>query len=203
MTVATFGSNIRQRGAVAWNRYPRLMHALGETGSWLAIALLGIAVAGLVFVVVAPRLFGWQFVVVAGGSMEPAVPFGSVAVMEDVQPSDLKVRDIVMFREPNGKVVTHRIVDITDGGRALTTQGDANNTPDEGAVPASAVQGRFRFAIPEVGRFVRWMGTQQGYLTLILVPGMMIIGLELVSIGRSLRRKPAPITAKQGRASDG
>ena len=196
MTVATFGSSI-------WQWAPRARRLASEVGSWFALLLLGVAVAGLVFVVVAPRLLGWQFVVVAGGSMEPAVPFGSVAVMEDVKPSELRVRDIVMFREPNGKVVTHRIVDITDGGRALTTQGDANNTPDEGAVPASAVQGRFRFAIPEVGRFVRWMGTRQGYLTLILVPGMMIIGLELVSIGRSLRRKPAPITAKHGRASDG
>ena len=182
MTVATFGSSI-------WQRAPRARRLANEVGSWFALLLLGAAVTGLVLVALAPRLFGWQFVVVAGGSMEPAVPFGSVAVMEDVKPSDLKVRDIVMFREPNGKVVTHRIVDINDAGRTLTTQGDANNTPDESKASASSVQGRFRFAVPEVGRFVRWMGTREGYLSLILVPGLAIIALELVSIGRSLRAK--------------
>ncbi|MBA4179830.1 MAG: signal peptidase I [Anaerolinea sp.] len=186
VTVMAFGSNVRQQ----WANRPGLRRWGGELISWFAIALLAAAVTGLVFVALTPRLFGWQFVVVAGGSMEPAVPFGSVAVMEDVQPSELRVRDIVMFREGNGKVVTHRIVAISDDGRTLTTQGDVNNAPDETRVPVTAVQGRFRFAVPEVGRFVRWMGTQQGFVTLILVPGLTIIVLELLSIGRTLRQKP-------------
>ena len=186
MTIASLRATLQQHRLGGW--WPGLPTWLRSTLEWIGVGLVGLAVLGLVFVAIAPRLLGWNFVVVAGGSMEPAVPFGSVAVMEDVKPAELRVRDIVMFREGNGKVVTHRIVGISDDGRTLTTQGDANNAPDEGKIPVAAVQGRFRFAVPEVGRFVRWMGTREGYMAIILVPGLVIIGLELLSIGKELRR---------------
>ena len=185
MTVTTIGTTMRQR----WASRTGLRRWGGEALSWFAILLLAVAVTALVGVAVAPRLFGWNFVVVAGGSMEPAIQFGSVAVMEEVKPADLQMRDIVMFREPNGKVVTHRIVAISDDHRTLTTQGDANNVADQGLVPVTSVQGRYRFSVPEVGRFVRWMGTREGYMALIFIPGMAIIALELVSVGKTLRGK--------------
>ncbi len=183
MTVTTFGSNIREH----WASRPGLRAWAGETLSWLAILLLGFAVTGLLFVAIAPRLLGWNLVVVAGGSMEPTIEFGSVAVVEDVKPAELRVGDIVMFREANGRVVTHRIVAVSDDGNLLTTRGDANNTDDESKVPVQAVQARYRYSVPDVGRFVRWMGTRGGYLSLVLIPGMIVIALELVSVVKAVR----------------
>ncbi len=69
---------VRSLGMPSWLR---------SAFEWIGIGLVGVAVAALVFVAVAPRLLGWHFVVVAGGSMEPTIHFGSVAVMADTKPS--------------------------------------------------------------------------------------------------------------------
>ncbi|MBI5946588.1 MAG: signal peptidase I [Chloroflexi bacterium] len=184
------------RGTVAgrWRRRPVAPAWLREALSWLGIALVGVAVAGLVTVAMAPRLFGWQFVVVQGGSMEPTIGFGSVAVMTRPDREHLHTGDIVMFSR-GGQVVTHRIVAISADGRQLTMKGDANDAPDQGTISPASVRGEFAFAVPKVGYFVHWMGTQQGYMALILIPGLAIIAIELASIGRSLRaasRRPDP-----------
>lgn len=159
--------------------------------SLIGIFLLIAVVATLLFITLAPRLLGWQFVTVAGGSMEPAVHIGAVAVMEKVQPQDLKVGDIIMFSDPAqpGRRVTHRIITVKDNGGSFTTRGDANKTNDATAVPGQLVQGRFLFSIPAAGRFVAWMNTQYGFLMMIFVPGIIIILWELRNLAKG-RQKP-------------
>jgi signal peptidase I len=189
MTVATLSENVRQ----GWARVPRAPAWLREALSWAGLALLGLTVAALVFVALAPRLLGWQFVVVRGGSMEPTIHFGSVAVMTRPDRAHLAVGDVVMYHDPrSGHVVTHRIAAISSDGRAITTRGDANNTPDEGSISPANVTGSYLFSVPEAGNFVTWMGTRDGFLAIILLPGLLIIALELASIGRSLRPSSAP-----------
>lgn len=149
-------------------------------------------VAGLVFVALAPRVLGWHLVVVAGGSMEPTIPFGSVAIIRDTDPAKVKPGDIVMYNDPRTmKVVTHRVTAVSEDGTALTTKGDANNSADEGTLPRSAIRGEYLLSVPMVGRFVHWMGTREGFLAVILVPGLTIIAIELASIARELRRSLA------------
>lgn len=158
--------------------------------SWVGIGLVAILVGALVFVAMAPRLLGVQFVVVSGGSMEPTIHFGSVAVMKRGTPRDLAVGDVVMFTSPTlrGGMVTHRIYGISDDGTMLTMKGDANSTTDENLVPVTSVLGSYVFSVPHVGRFVHWMGTRNGYMTVILVPGLAIIALELWTISQNLRK---------------
>src|SRR3954452_5030175 len=76
-----------------------------------ALVLLGGPVGLLVFLALAPSVLGWHFVMVSGGSMEPAIGFGSLAVVEEIRPGDISPGDIVTFRHPSygGKVVTHRV----------------------------------------------------------------------------------------------
>jgi signal peptidase len=174
--------------------FPRssLRHWLGTISSLIGILLLITVVATLVFVAVAPRALGWQFVVVSGGSMEPTIHLGSVAIMANVDAKTLKAGDIIMFTDPSqpGRAVTHRIIEVKDGGASFATRGDANKSADAGTVPAANVRGKFLFSIPAAGRFVRWMGTSQGYLAIILVPGIVIIFWELRSLSRN-RNKPS------------
>ncbi len=178
---------------------------VSETAAWLGILLTAIAVGALVFVALAPRLLGWHFVVVAGGSMEPTIQFGSVAVMKDFEGAPA-AGDIVMYRDPDraGRVITHRVVTVSEDGRLLTTRGDANPVDDRAAVPVSAVRAQYLFSVPQVGRFVNWMHTRQGYMTLILVPGLLIIAWEVGSIGRSLAKglRPAPAASPAGDLPD-
>lgn len=181
---------LHQHRFVGW--WPGLPGWVRNAIEWAAVALVGLVVAGLVFVALAPRLLGWHFVVVAGGSMDPTIHFGSVAVMRDVDRAAVQVGEIAMYKDPrSGKVVTHRIIGVSEDGQSLTTKGDANNTTDEGSLPRSAVRGEYLFSVPEAGRFVHWMGTRQGYLSIIIVPGAAIVLLELASIGRELRKRPA------------
>ena len=182
-------------GAVSTFRKP-LPKPVSETAAWLGILLTAIAVGVLVFVALAPRVLGWHFVVVAGGSMEPTIGFGSLAVMEDVKGTP-SAGDIVMFSDPThaGRVITHRVVAVSEDGSRLTTRGDANPAADKAAVPVTAVRARYLFSVPRVGGFVNWTHSRRGYLTLILVPGLLIIAWEVGSIGRTmvegLRSAPA------------
>jgi len=168
----------------------RLPKRVDQVLSWIGIAMVAALVGMLVFVALAPRLIGWHFVVVAGGSMEPTLHFESVAVMTDVKKSGIKAGDIVEFEDPAkpGRTVTHRVIQVSEDGAVLTTKGDANNVEDQAPVPLDAVKARYMFSVPAVGRFIRWMGTRDGYMTVILVPGLAIIALELWSISQNLRR---------------
>lgn len=65
---------------------------------------------------------------VAGGSMEPTLPSGSVVIT--MATDDLAERDIITYREPgSGDITTHTFIGYDDGG-SLMTKGDANVTPD-------------------------------------------------------------------------
>jgi signal peptidase len=65
------------------------------------------------------------------GSMEPAIPVGSVVVIKPANPETLKVGDIICFKTEaeSPKTVTHRIIGITSQG--FITKGDANEDPDQ------------------------------------------------------------------------
>ncbi len=101
-----------------------------------------------------------------------------------------------MFRDPTNpaRQITHRVEAISADG-VLTSKGDASSSADQAPVPLANVRGKYRFSVPEAGRFVHWMGTREGYVAIILGPGLMIVGLELMSIGRTLgnaRKTAAP-----------
>lgn len=170
-------SRLRPRGKAA--------HAL----SWLGITLLGLAVVALVFVALAPRLFGLHMVIVEGKSMEPHIHYGSLAVMQDTSANDVKIGDVVEFTAPQTHwVTTHQIVAISPDHTSFTTKGDANNSADQAALPASQIHARYLFSIPEAGNMVRWLHSRNGYLAIVLVPGGLIILFELLSIVREVRK---------------
>jgi signal peptidase len=166
------------------------LHLLGSVLSWLAIALIALLVAGLVLLALTPRLFGIQFVIVAGGSMEPTIHFGSVAIMRDVEdPGSLKAGEIVEYVAPDTRrVTTHRIVSVADDGRSFTTKGDANNVQDKRPVPIENLKARYQFSVPHLGTWLHRAHSREGYLAFVLVPGSLVILLELISIVRMLRR---------------
>lgn len=191
--IAAGNAGFKSPFAAAEKLKPRgwLASALG----WLGMAILGLCVVGLVFVALAPRVFGLHMVIVEGKSMEPTIHYGAIAIVKDVKPADVKVGDVIEFTAPQTHwVTTHRVVAISDDHESFTTRGDANNTPDQAPLPAANIQGQFMFSIPYVGSAVRWLHTRNGYLTLVLIPGAAIILFELLSIGKELRRKDHPST---------
>lgn len=131
------------RGVAGWG---------GRVLAWLVI--LGAAVA-LTAAVLVPRLAGATPYTVLTGSMRPHYPPGTLVVVKPVDPDDLRSGDVITYQLESGEptVVTHRVTAVsTDlrGRVTFTTQGDANDAPDDPVRPVQ-VRGRLWYAVPYLG----------------------------------------------------
>ena len=100
-----------------------------------------------------PRLLGVEAYHVETGSMEPAIPVGSLVYVDPVSPETLEPGDIVAFRS-NETVITHRVVENHYFYSELITKGDANEKEDINPVRYDEVIGRVTVHFPVIGRFL-------------------------------------------------
>lgn len=60
-----------------------------------------------------PSILGYQILRIETGSMEPTLPVGSIILSKAPEnPSSIKPNAIITFDYPDGKIVTHRIIDV-------------------------------------------------------------------------------------------
>ena len=121
------------------------------------------------------------------GSMEPAIPVGSVVVIKPVDPETLKVGDIICFQLSEPTSITHRIINITNEG--FITKGDANEDPDQWIVKKENVIGKAVFTIPFIGYIGYFVRTPIGFILLIIIPASLIIIIEIRNIAKELRKQ--------------
>lgn len=74
-------------------------------------------------------------------------------------------------------------VNIEDG-LSFTTRGDANDINDPTPVQADKVVGKVRFALPYAGHIMNFGQSKLGMLTLVMIPGVLIIVFELRNLFR-------------------
>jgi len=169
--------------------------------TWVIVLL---AFAVVLFTVISLRnggtanrsLLGFRADVVLSDSMS-ATDFsaGDLIVTKWVSdPSTLKDGDIISFISQNsdsyGKVVTHKIrAKTTDhyGNPAFITYGTTTDVDDEAPVPYSAIVGKYTFKIAGVGRFIEFLKTPTGYVVIVLIPFLIIIGVQAVRIFKQYR----------------
>ena len=111
---------------------------------------------------------GVRPLIVAGSSMEPNVPLGSLAVAVETPVQRLVPGDVVSVVRDDGSRVTHRLVAVDEigsepqgaaGGLAeLTLKGDANSGPDA-TRPVESTVDRVVWTVPSVGRIVWLLST--------------------------------------------
>lgn len=135
-----------------------------------------ILVAKLYFNEDIPQVFGFSQLIVVSGSMEPALLVGDMIIIRE-QP-DYQVGDIVTYRT-GLRVVTHRIVDITENQAVL--QGDANNVADK-PIPVTAIVGKVVLRIPRAGDALLYARTPAGIVSVILS------AVALLNLPRLLKR---------------
>lgn len=139
---------------------------------------------------VGPRIMGWSPQVILTGSMEPSLRVGAVAFVEKVQPSHVVVGDVITFRHPEKplvpvSLVTHRVVAVQplgEGNYSFQTKGDANQSVDNWAVPASYLEGRVKFSVPHVGVWSGRVRSPLGFALLIGLPAAFIAISEVRTI---------------------
>jgi signal peptidase len=137
------------------------------------------------------------------GSMEPAIPVGSVVVIKPADPETLKVGDIICFKTEAEypKTVTHRIIGITSQG--FITKGDANEDPDQWIVKKEDVIGKVIAVIPLLGYLGYFVKTPIGFIILIIIPATLIIILEIREIIKeTTKRKTRGVAFSLSRTSN-
>jgi signal peptidase len=135
-----------------------------------------------------PEVAGYKLYIVLSGSMRPVFDAGSMVAVKDVDTSKIPVGSIITFKNPDhpDMIVTHRVVAIQNvqGSIKYVTKGDANNVADATPVPAGNVIGQATGWVPYAGYFFNFAKSKQGLLYLIVVPGVLIIAVEVVNLFR-------------------
>ena len=153
----------------------------------VGLAILILVILLVLIPLVLPR-FGWQADPVYSGSMEPTLHVGELAVTQWVDPYEdsIEVGDILVYRNPRNEsmLVSHKVVGIDYEGLQpnFQTQGDANEDPDSYVVYPSYVVGVVKFHIPYLGYFIDFAKTRLGLILLLVLPGVIIIGVEIRNI---------------------
>lgn len=172
---------------------------LSITGNVLFVAML-IVIAALAFYVVkgkidkdgVPRVAGHELYIVLSGSMNPVFDAGSVLAVKAVVSQDVKVGDIITFKDPEDqkKNITHRVFEVKEGnkGKSFITKGDANDAPDPKPVPEGNVIGKVSLWVPYAGYLLNFAKTQKGLLLIIIIPGTLFIITELIHLYKLLQQ---------------
>lgn len=122
------------------------------------------------------NLFGFTFLQVASGSMEPEIHVNDIVIDKLIkQNEELKVGDIVSFEEENS-IITHRIVGIGDD--KIITKGDANNTQDE-SINKSQIIGKTVKIITGVSIWMKVISTKSVYVMIIITFVLFIITISI------------------------
>lgn len=136
----------------------------------LVLALLGLLMglqiyfvnAGRVMGDLLPMPFGYGAAVVLSGSMEPTYSAGDLLIVKKTD--HYQTGDIVVYQSGR-RLVVHRITDMN--GETVTTQGDANNAPDE-PFAVTQIKGISVGSIPFVGTWFRILKTPAGLMAAFL-----------------------------------
>ncbi len=131
-------------------------------------------------------------------SMVPNINVLDVIITTRVsEPSKIKVGDVITFNSTDyrssGVTVTHRVKKIektSDGKYLFTTKGDANNTEDATRQPFSSIYGKVLLRLPKLGYIQYILSSVLGWVLLIIVPTVLIIGADIIKIIKTIKNDP-------------
>ncbi len=163
------------------------MKILGNILTGLVITLL-LAVGGLLLVSLMPIPGNVEVKIVKSGSMEPAIPTGSLVVV--VPRESYAVGDVVTFGRDTAREIptTHRITEVRleSTNTFYTTKGDANEEADPQEVSAGEVIGKVFFHVPGLGYVLDFARQPLGFALLIGLPAAMIVVEETFNIAKEI-----------------
>jgi signal peptidase I len=172
-------------------RIPGPVRFAAGAALWAAIA----AAAAIGLALALPNVAGWHSFTVLSGSMEPAIHTGDIVMVRPVSPAELRVGDVVTFKDPadRARLITHRLSSFRarSGSFEMVTRGDANNTPERWSVPASGRLGRVAYRVPYAGYLLAQLGGRYGRILLIALPALLLAAYEVARIWRPVRWRGA------------
>lgn len=128
--------------------------------------------------------------VIISESMVPKIKVNDAVVTMRVSEKYIKKNDIITFLskdiETMGTPITHRVVGIVydENHKVLgyRTKGDHNNTQDFAIIKPDEVLGKVYIRIPKVGYIQSFLTKPIGWITIIIIPCLLIIGSDVKKI---------------------
>lgn len=174
-----------------------LKKVIQTIGFMVFISIVFLSIGILLFVNPSNQnsLFGYRFYVVLSDSMKPEFSAGDLIITKEVDTTSLGVGDIITFRsiDPRtyNEIITHEIVGETyyQDNFAFITKGI--NTDDNDLYPAMnyLILGKQVGHIPNAGYVIDYFDTTQGYILLVLIPFLVLAGLEVKGFVKVYKQK--------------
>lgn len=161
--------------------------AAGFLLGWTGNLVIFLAVAICLSLII-PRAAGYRTYIVISGSMEPAIPVGSIVYSAETDPETVEKGDVIVFTSARrgDTPITHRVVSNDTSSRTIITKGDANEREDVDPVKYENVKGKVSMHIPYLGHLVSSMTTGKGRIVTLI---LLIAAWTMGEAGRRLRRK--------------
>lgn len=129
-------------------------------------------------------IFGYRIFTVATGSMIPDYDINDVLAIKEVNSNELKIGDDITYLgkklDVNGRIVTHRIIDIKieNGVKKFITKG-VNSADEDPAITDDQIYGKVLGKIPVVTEINHIIKNQYGFFFLIFLPLVTVVFLEI------------------------
>lgn len=137
--------------------------------------------------------------VIISESMVPKINVNDAVITMRVSEKHIHKNDIITFLskdiETMGTPITHRVVGIvyedSDNKKVLgyRTKGDNNNTQDFALIKPNEVLGKVYLRLPKVGYLQSFLTKPSGWLLLIVLPCLIIIGNDVYKIVKNYNKE--------------
>lgn len=144
-------------------------------------------------------IFGFSVFVVITGSMEPEIMTGEVVIVRQRDFGDLEIGQVLTFRMGD-KVVTHKIIAVDEAKQELTTHGTANSEGTNETVQYKDAIGIVIFHSMFLGNALVFASSNYGFFLLIMLPLVIFVTLESISLSKKLKRYKAEQEAERNTA---
>lgn len=134
--------------------------------------------------------------VIISPSMVPNINVYDAVVTMRVSPDKIKLHDVITFLSneinTNGTPITHRVVGIVnteDGKKVFRTKGDNNESEDRALIKEQEILGKVMLRIPMIGYVKTFLTSKIGWLVVIVVPCLFIIGSDIMKLFGLIKKK--------------
>ena len=129
-----------------------------------------------------PKVLGYQMYTVLSGSMEPAIPTGSLVYIQGMEPQNVVDGDVIALYggHDSNAIITHRVVKNRVVMGEFITKGDANEKEDMNPIPYSNFLGRVELSVPVVGELAQVLTSTKGKIVAGTLIGVSVI-LHLIA----------------------
>ncbi|MGD7053079.1 signal peptidase I [Sutcliffiella horikoshii] len=108
------------------------------------------------------------FTIVVSDSMRPTFSAGDILISKTVNDENIVIGDIITFMDRQGKIVTHRVVDIET--HHFITKGDSVSYENTEYIAFDSLRYKYLFHVPFVGYAVQWINSLIGLVFFFITP---------------------------------